>query len=137
MWWLKDVNLMPTICQPFFLAAVFYFNLEQQVRMLFFFCTCRFDRVVREISLTDSVTIHAARKAGDLILLCFSSAAVDGILFRFASWRLERLSASNLKFKRTLVDFTEEKSVRGIFCHRIGRCRDSRRFVRYLTYLCI
>lgn len=42
----------------------------------------------------------------------FSSAAVDGILFRFASWRLERLSASNLKFKRTLVDI-RRKSVRG------------------------
>ena len=78
---------------------------------MLFFWTCRFDRVVREISLTDSVTIHAARKAGGFcwvfqaqLLMGFCSGSQVG------DWRDCRHPISNSKGH---LSISEEKSVRG------------------------
>lgn len=101
-----DANHMPA----FFLLPFFILILSNKFGC-FFFWTCRFDRVVREISLTDSVTIHAARKAGGFcwvfqvqLLMGFCSGSQVG------DWRDCRHPISNSKGH---LSISEEKSVRG------------------------
>lgn len=96
----------------FFLLPFFILILSNKFGC-FFFWTCRFDRVVREISLTDSVTIHAARKAGGFcwvfqvqLLMGFCSGSQVG------DWRDCRHPISNSKGHLSISEESQSEETR-------------------------